>query len=240
MNYRKKLYDVYVTTHTAGRYEVVSQTTVTGQYPVLRAYFGEFLPQNKDTRILDLGCGSGELVYWLRAEGYSDVGGVDISKEQLRRAEALGLGDLICEDLQTFLSHETDKYDLIIARDVLEHFTKDELMELLSHAHRALHPGGKIVIQTVNAANLFWGVLRYGDFTHEIAFTEASIAQVLLASGFKNLCIRPQPPVARGLRSAVRAVAWRGVQAIIRAYFLIERGSAPRILTQNLIVAAEK
>ena len=50
---------------------------------IYRAAFGPHLPADRDAKILDLGCGCGYFLHFLRTEGYTNVLGIDSSADQL-------------------------------------------------------------------------------------------------------------------------------------------------------------
>lgn len=239
-DYRELLYSRYVSSHTGGLYGEVTLERVKAQFSIWRIYFGRFLPKDKSAFILDLGCGDGSFVYWLREEGYVNVFGIDASKEQVARVGKLGIQGVTQGDARVFLQGALEKYDCIFARDFIEHFTKDEIMEIFALVLRALKPGGVFVMQVPNAENPLWGRLCYGDFTHETVFTQQSARQALLASGFSGVCVYPQRPVVHGLLSFVRYVIWRVVELVLHAYLVIETGSSRAIFTQNIIVKGER
>jgi cyclopropane fatty-acyl-phospholipid synthase-like methyltransferase len=111
--------------------------------------------------------------------------GVDRSPEQVKEAQRLGIAGVKEGDLlETLESLSDESVDLIVAFDVIEHFTKDELVLFVDEVNRVLRKGGKWIIHTPNGESPFAGRMRYWDFTHEQAFTHTSIAQLLNASGF--------------------------------------------------------
>lgn len=240
MNYKDKFYKSYISSHVGSLYGDVSLEKTKKELFVWRAYFGKFLPENKDIKILDLGCGKGEFVYWLKEMGFKYVEGVDVSEEQVRKAGELGIENVYLADLRDFLKDKKGRYDAIFARDLLEHFTKEELLEIIELIHASLSDNGVFVTQTVNAENLFWGRLRHGDFTHELAFTADSIRQLLKVGGFADVEVRPQRPVVHGLKSLIRYVLWRLIELWPKFYLLVETGSSRGIFTQNIIIKAKK
>ena len=240
MDYRRDLYLKYVSDHTKHLYGDVSLEIIESQFSVWNAYFGNFLPKGKEAQILDIGCGNGGLVYWLHKIGFQNVSGIDISKEQVEVAKKLGITNVHRADLKKFLKIKKRVYDVIFARDLLEHFSKEEIPLILSLVYSALKSGGTFVGQTVNAENLLWGRLRHGDFTHDIAFTRVSIKQLLRATGFNAVEVYPQRPVIHGLKSLIRSVLWRIFEYMLRFYLLVETGSSKGIFTQNIIVTARK
>ncbi|MEK7608639.1 MAG: class I SAM-dependent methyltransferase [Patescibacteria group bacterium] len=239
-DYRDELYGVYASGHTSHLYREETAETIGSEQPAWAAYFGGVLPRDKRARILDIGCGTGSFVYWLQGLGYANATGIDVSKEQVAIAEKLGITNIREGDLREALKAAASGYDAIVARDVLEHFKKEEVLEILKLVFLALAPGGVFIAQTLNGESPFVGRLRYGDFTHETCFTKSSMEQILSWAGFSRVSIRPQDPVVHGFVSFVRSALFVFAKYCLRGYLLLETGSSGGILTQNLIAAAWK
>lgn len=240
MNYKDRFYKKYISTHTEELYGKASLEAMRKEFRVWQSYFGGFLPEEKNSKILDLGCGNGGLVYWLKESGFVNATGIDVSKEQVNEARELGINGVECAELRDFLKDKGGVYDVVFARDLLEHFTKDELLDIVDLVYASLQDGGVFVVQTVNAENLFWGRLRHGDFTHELAFTADSIRQLLKVGGFTDVGVYPQRPVVHGLKSLIRYVLWRLIELWPKFYLLVETGSSRGIFTQNIIIKTKK
>lgn len=149
------------------------------------------LPQNRAVAVADLGCGKGEWLGWMASQGFSNLTGVDLSPSDLAIArEGQPAGLWVEENVITFLESQTAAFDLLHAKDIVEHFTKDEFIRFLSAAHAALRPGGELVLLTFNAQSPLSAAIRYGDFTHEIGLTPASMAQCLRACGFTAIAVQ--------------------------------------------------
>lgn len=189
---------------------------------------------------MDLGCGDGSFVRFLRESGYDNVLGVDGSEEQVSAAKENGIDRVARADLKEFLENRAGEFDLIVARDVLEHFTKDEVLEVCDVVLRALKPAGKFMVQVPNGEALFCGRARYGDFTHELSFTQTSLRQVLLEAGFECFTASQMGPVPTGPRPMIRWLIWSFVNLILRLCLLAETGSGKAIFTQNLLATASK
>ena len=56
----------------------------------------------------------------------------------------------------------TDEYDVIIPEQELNHLTHAETLEFLGLCHRALKPGGLLLVYGLNGANQHWAA----DVTH--------------------------------------------------------------------------
>ena len=131
--------------------------------------------------------------------------------------------------------------DAIVAFDVIEHFDKNELIDVTDAVLRALKPGGRWIVHVPNGASPFAGIVRYGDLTHELAFTPESLSQLFLSSGFSAATFHEDVPAGAGLKNVVRRLLWRFVRAGLRAYIAVETGvTAPIPLTQNLLAVAVK
>lgn len=239
---RTRIYRHYV--HARG--ETLAPATVAGFSPrasTLRSLIKRHLPADRTASILDLGCGHGALIYFLRQAGYHNVVGVDISPEQVAEATRLGIegireGNLL-ETLRNLLDHSQD---VVIAFDVIEHFTKDELLPFVDEVLRVLKPGGRWLIHAPNGESPFVGAIRYGDMTHEQAFTRVSLAQLLLSSGFSRVVCHESGPVPVGIKSTARWILWRGIRLLLRVWTAAETGDLgwEVIYTRNLLAVAYK
>jgi len=239
-DYRTRLYDVYVSTHFR-HIRDISLTALEKQARTFRHYYGPLLPRDKNARILDVGCGYGAFLYFLKTEGYRNIEGVDISQEQIDTAKKLGLDNVVCEDALSFLQARPETYDCIVAIDFLEHFSKEEVLDILHAIFQALKPGGRLIIQTPNADGPFAGRYRYCDFTHEFALTATSARQILEAVGFRKVQIFAVEPFVHSVPSLFRVLIWKVIKLLLCLYLAAETGVIRgHILTQNLIAVAYK
>lgn len=238
--YKEKQYTDYVSTHTSHLYGEVTINKIKSMFPVWKWYYGRCLPLDKSAKILDLGCGNGSYLYFLRSLGYENSTGIDISREQIDIARRLDINGIECNDIVSYLRDKNEDYDLIFARDVLEHLTKSEIPEALKAIYEAIKVKGLFVIQVPNGECVFSGRMRYGDFTHELAFTKNSLRQVLRQTGFSEVAFYQTGPVPHGLKSAVRFILWKLFEVILGFYMLVETGTSEGIYTQNIIAVARK
>jgi SAM-dependent methyltransferase len=238
--WKERLYQRYVSTgQAAGDWRATSSFTLR-QYPQFVALVREHLTIDRSARIVDLGCGHGALVFCLRALGFSNVSGIDISAEQIDLGRRLGVTDISRDDIFHYLAGEHCTLDAALMLDVLEHMDKPGVIHLLDLVRRALKPGGCLILHVPNAEGLFGMRVRYGDFTHETCFTQRSMTQVLISCGFSRVKVFEQRPFVHGLRSFVRYLLWRSLMMPLRLLLLAETGSARCVLSQNMIVVAHK
>lgn len=208
-----------------------------------------WLPENKNARILDFGCGQGHQLLSLWCAGYRNIEGVEISKEQADAAKRASSGrvQITCMDGTLFLSDKNQAYDLIILNDVLEHISKKDAVPLLILINKALVLGGKIVVHVPNMASLVAAFSYAADFTHIAGYTEFSLMQVLDQAGFCNHQFIPDKPEINF--SLWRPwVPWRGVGLRNRVnrklhqviYWLSGKPTKPTIFSHNIEVYSQK
>jgi SAM-dependent methyltransferase len=233
-DYRRKLYSQYVSAlkqfqiHDAERHRAYQ----------FRRYAYNFLPiiagLNRDDPVLELGCGPGYFLEFLKTLGYKNVVGIDISREQLQLAREKGHRAFYADAFR-FLKSKHDSYSLILAVDLVEHFEKSELMRLFPMIFRSLRKGGMLAIQTPNGGGLFPGEIVYGDLTHLTIFTENSLRQILTLFGFGDIHFKEADPIADTVGGRIRRLLWRMVKLVVRMIRQIEVRSAPNLLTENMI-----
>jgi methionine biosynthesis protein MetW len=146
-------------------------------------------------RVLDVGCGSGELAAWLSARG-AQVWGVDINSEALAAAKPhcvqTRVADLEHVDIDELFPEL--QFDAVVFADVLEHVR--EPWRLLESSRSVLAAGGRVVASIPNFSHaavrlaVLDGAMPYRtlgilDDTHLRFFTLASIASLFAESGFR-------------------------------------------------------
>lgn len=118
-------------------------------YPRAVAY----LAPHQGDRILDIGCGRGEIVNRCAEEGAYAVG-LDYSQAAVEIAKQGGNSSVMRADA-TGLPFPADTFDKILFMEILEHLDDTDLERALHEMKRVLKPGGYIVGSTPNA----WGVI---------------------------------------------------------------------------------
>jgi 2-polyprenyl-3-methyl-5-hydroxy-6-metoxy-1,4-benzoquinol methylase len=101
-------------------------------------------------RLLDVGCGHGLLLDEARRRGY-EVEGLELSAQAARYArETLGLS--VRETALENTALDDDRYDAVVAVDVLEHL--DDPVGALKHMCALLAPGGALLVATPDPSSL--------------------------------------------------------------------------------------
>ena len=117
-------------------------------------------------------------------------------------------------------------FDIIHAKDVLEHLTPAEVLAFLAACRQALKPGGELWLLTFNAQSPFAAATRYGDFTHQGGFTPASMVQVLTASGLVPTEVRGIHATPNTLNGILRRVIWKMGTPFFRLLLKARHGGA--------------
>ncbi len=144
-------------------------------------------------------------------------------------------------DYRRILHERVGKLAAVTATDLLEHLTKDEVLETFDAVAAALMPGGVFTARVPNAVSPFGGHIRYGDFTHESWYTARSVRQLAAAADFESVTVLPCPPFTHSLVSGARLAVWKLVSGFCKIALASETGVlSGHIVTQNLIFAARK
>lgn len=143
-----------------------------------------------DARVLDVGCGSGQLAKLMRDSGFREIHGADwnapesVSPDSLASYKQIDLNEALLED------HIDSKFDLIVCSDTLEHLERPA--RVLRSMQHLLKDTGSIYVTIPNCASLFQRIswlltgnsFRYrtekpGEFGH-IALLPSQVLKTLL------------------------------------------------------------
>jgi predicted TPR repeat methyltransferase len=204
-----------------------------------KKYFPLISSFSKETPILELGCGRGYMLEYLRNKGFSNLKGIDISEEQISLARKKGF-DVDIADANEFLQKNNNQFKIIIALDFVEHFYREELLTLFQGIYDSLKEGGLFFFHTPNGQTILTLDLVYGDLTHLTILTPNSAQQILRAVGFNNIDFFETGPVAKNINGLVRLIFWKIIKLGYNLLRLIEAGSTLKILTQNFIGVGRK
>jgi 2-polyprenyl-3-methyl-5-hydroxy-6-metoxy-1,4-benzoquinol methylase len=240
MDFKKTLYKSYQTTHSVLLYGTITLEQIERNFSSWKYYYQPHFPENKNSSMLDIGCGIGSFVYYLQQLGYTNVQGIDVSGQQIEAGLKLGIQGLKVHDLNEFLSTAQEQFDFIIARDVIEHFTRQEAFDIITKISKVLKPGGKFLMQVPNGQGLYYTSIFYGDYTHEMAYTESSAKQLILNCGFRKVTSYSTGPVPHTFFSRIRSWLWWLKVQQVKFWKMVETGSARGVFTSNLIVVSER
>lgn len=109
---------------------------------------------SKDIKILDWGCGEGALSQKLKDMGF-EVVSVDMTDENFKaETEFVKIDFNSHEQVENFIAHHSNKFDLILGVEVIEHVKSP--WEYIGKLKKLCKPSTKIIITTPNVSS-WWG-----------------------------------------------------------------------------------
>jgi 2-polyprenyl-3-methyl-5-hydroxy-6-metoxy-1,4-benzoquinol methylase len=144
--------------------------------------------------VADLGCGRGEFLEALAAEGVDAIG-CDANPVMAARAKEKKLA-VDQADLFTWLAARADgSLGGVTAFQVVEHLPPASLFDLVELAIRKLAPSGRVLFETINPESVYAMRWFWMDLTHVRPVPAPSLAQLLSASGFRDVAVDFRSPV---------------------------------------------
>lgn len=160
--------------------------------------------------VLEIGFGSGSFLAWARDRG-AKVAGTEINAASIKAAQDAGI-ELIDAEVERIAHRHTERFDTIVAFDVFEHFTLDEIIVRLRAAETMLKPQGCLLLRFPNAQSPFGFAPQYGDPTHKTALSRSAFELLIQDTSFEVVRYGPsfrvggRPFVKRAVR-CMRAAA---------------------------------
>ncbi len=197
-----------------------------GQFqPIEANYFAaetSIAPQSRP-RVLEIGFGNGNFLGWVKSIG-GEAYGIESDPILADRARLFlgaeqvlsGLEDDRTARLQGTITH-------VVAFDVIEHMSLDDLSSMLSGARKLLAPKGKMILRFPNGDSPFGRMIQHGDPTHITTLGSRKLAYLARRAALDVVVIRgPVLPVfgvgiTRGVRRCMvhigrsvveRCVSW--------------------------------
>jgi len=154
----------------------------------------------KGKRILSVGCGTGQDIYFLTRD--NEVYGIDSSETAVTLARRYGVRAKV-GDLEKPLDFKDGEFDVIVCKDILEHL--DNPLQLMKEIYRLLREDGYLVVNVPNhfywhfririlfGKNLIWKTLQHDhtrdfkewDYVHKRFFTYKGFLEFLKTARLK-------------------------------------------------------
>jgi len=242
-NYKKIIYKYYFSKRS-GKSLPLSLGDLSGKRPFYKNIICQHFPHDKEVSVIDIGCGYGAFVNLMKELDYHSTLGIDASPEMIKVSKKLNIKDIHQKDIMTFLKNcDNESFEVVTAIDVIEHFSRQELFELLFQLNRIIKKGGRLITHQPNAEGVFGNAVLYGDYTHDLSFTRKSMDQILQANGFSDIESFEDKPLRYNFKGVIRRFFW---SIFIRPIYLflvaVEDGNIDRksIFSKNFITVAFK
>ena len=150
----------------------------------------EFSPYRQNNRLLDIGCGAGNLLRAARKNGW-DAQGLDVSAGAVKHVRSLGFE--VFEGELKDAAFPSQRFDVVTAAELLEHLFDPQ--PLLNEVARILRPGGLFWTTTPHARGLSGRLLGL-DWRcvwppeHLQLFSIRGLKKLLHETGFRQLRIK--------------------------------------------------
>lgn len=152
----------------------------------------------KNKKVLEVGCGEGDLIWALSQMGNKCIGS-DISEERLWSVLKQNNHNLewqIMDGVKVNL--QDNEFDVVISSNVVEHFHPDDLLEHFLSVHRLLKKGGVYLFDTPNRLTGPHDIREvFGDENvlgmHLKEYTYAELKKELEKAGFEKIRSRLLP-----------------------------------------------
>jgi SAM-dependent methyltransferase len=163
----------------ADRYQKEEATHwwIKGRRDIVKALVAQ---EDRDAKVLDIGCSGGLLMKELSDLGFRDVHGVDLSRTGVAMARKRGQRNARVAD-GTKMPYRPNSFDVLIASDILEHIP-DEGRALREWA-RVLKPGGKAYL-FVPAFMSLWSAQDEVNF-HQRRYRRKELAEKVRRQGLE-------------------------------------------------------
>ncbi len=136
-----------------------------------------FSTYNTDSRVLDVGCGNGDLTTEMLKMGF-DVQGIDLGN-----SNSLGERFIKVNIQKQKYPFPDNHFDIVFSKSVIEHLREPDYM--VDEIHRILKPGGTFICLTPSWKHSYKEQF-YIDHTHVTPFTRHSLETICELSGFRG------------------------------------------------------
>lgn len=195
------------------------------------------------TRILEIGCGTGEVSYWMAEQTSAQIFGIDLCVPFIEGAKKkYQLPNLRYEvvDFNDQSSLPGEKFDYIVGNGILHHLYYN-LDEAFRSMQRLLKQGGKIIFLEPNFYNpyiyLIFSYPKLRSMAHlepgEMAFSKRFITSALARAGFEDIRVDYKDFLLPGIPDfLITPSIWTG--AVLEKIPLIKK------ISQSIFIRARK
>ncbi len=162
-----------------------------------------------NSRVLEVGFGSGKVLRWFQDNGCS-VEGIEIQENLLLLAKEKNL------KVYQNIAHTEGLYDVIVGFDVLEHMSLAQLREFFDQASKKLALSGKMLFRFPNGDSYAGMAAQNGDYTHITSLGQSKLQQIVEPYGFviESFKGRVDYPVKRFRSLILKLIRWPLIKII--------------------------
>jgi SAM-dependent methyltransferase len=183
-------------------------------------------------RVLDLGCGTGQLLAWLAPLFPANYHGLDLSLNSVRTARiSANVRDVMVGDAVRIPVRDAS-YDRVVCNGAAHHLP--DVRQALCEIHRVLRPGGRLVLHEPVDTPLTSAVRRTlfrhspyespADQSHKHEFTRALVEGALRETGYVEVAAAAHDFLAYPLSGMYMQLPWSRSRRAMRVLIGLESG----------------
>jgi SAM-dependent methyltransferase len=203
-----------------------------------KVFLKEFLPLDKSIKIIDLPCGHGNLLYFLKSEGYTNFLGYDIDPGRIKIATSLELNCELAEGLAAIKSEK--EIDIVFSLDFLEHLSKEDAFEYMTDCYKSLKVGGKLIARMPITDNIMGTYDLYNDLTHKWSANSNCIVTLFELAGYSKVVVKDERPVLYKPLNYLRLLIFKFLSNIHNAYLKLLGFSGYKLWSKSAYFIAYK
>lgn len=141
----------------------------------------------KDSYIIDLGCGNGSMLAYLKMQGYQYLTGIDPSEQSIDVLKQNGIQGCVGNIFDEVNPNLKGKFDAVICTAVIEHIY--DLNKFMLQCQQYLNFQGSIIVEAPNVesfARYIRDIPNYFNHEHINYFSLCSLDNLFLKYGFKR------------------------------------------------------
>jgi SAM-dependent methyltransferase len=144
--------------------------------------------------VLDAGCGRGEFLRLLQSSGIPCTG-IESNPVSAAACRSAGLDVELGDAIPLLAARPDGTLGAVVALQVVEHWSPEEIFRFLQEARRALAPGGVLIAETINVDSVSALRAFYLDPTHARPVPAEALRFLAEAAGFTDIRIEYRSPV---------------------------------------------
>jgi 2-polyprenyl-3-methyl-5-hydroxy-6-metoxy-1,4-benzoquinol methylase len=157
-------------------------------------YLSFFPPPEGLGKVLDIGCGRGEMLETLLEAGYDAVG-IDLDSGMVEVCRSRGLPAIHGDAIGYLASVPPQSFRGIFCAQVVEHLLTSELERMLRLSREKLMDSGVMVVETINPRSLYsLGNHFFADTSHTKPVHPETLRFMCEQVGFKSVLLEEESP----------------------------------------------
>lgn len=199
------------------------------------------MDKSNSASVLEIGCGTGEVSYWMALQSAHHILGTDLCVPFIEEAQKKFLLPNLSYEVLDFNKPEQVQgriFDYIVGNGILHHLYY-HLDNALCTLHQLLKPGGKIIFMEPNIYNPYCAFIfnyarKWANLEpDEMAFSKSFIEKKLYAAGFNTVDVQYKDFLLPGIPDFL-------IQPSIAVGNVLEKMPIVKMVSQSLFIVAVK